>query len=105
MTGKVAKLPHTSESAELRELKHDLLHAYHILDADGQSSGIAGHLTARRPGERTFWSHRWGLGFDEVTAGDLIEADFSLSTVRGEGRVNPTLNIHTQIYEARPDVC
>lgn len=93
-----------ADSAELEALKRDLFHAYHILDADGQSSGIAGHLTARRPGARTFWSHRWGLGFDEVSYDDLIEADFELATVTGEGRVNPTLNIHTQIYEARPEV-
>lgn len=92
------------DAAALRALKRDLLHAYHILDADGQSSGIAGHLTARLPGQRRFWSHRWGLGFDEVTMDDLIEADFDLATLTGEGRVNPTLNIHTQIYEARPDV-
>lgn len=105
MPDKVTRLPRSAApDAELRDLKRDLLHAYHILDADGQSSGIAGHLTARLPGQRTFWSHRWGLGFDEVTMGDLIEADFDLTTVSGEGRVNPTLNIHTQIYEARPDV-
>lgn len=94
----------TAELSELDSLRRDLLHAYHVLDADGQSSGIAGHLTARLPGARTFWSHRWGLGFDEVTADDLIEADFELATISGDGRVNPTLNIHTQIYEARPDV-
>jgi len=94
----------TAEAGGLAALKRDLLFAYHILDADGQSSGIAGHLTARLPGARTFWSHRWGLGFDEVTADDLIEADFELATISGEGRVNPTLNIHTQIYEARPDI-
>jgi len=93
-----------AETSDIERLRRDLLFAYHILDADGQSSGIAGHLTARLPGARTFWSHRWGLGFDEVAAGDLIEADFELATVSGEGRVNPTLNIHTQIYEARPDV-
>jgi L-fuculose-phosphate aldolase len=105
MPDKVTRLQRSAvPGAELRDLKRDLLHAYHILDADGQSSGIAGHLTARLPGQRTFWSHRWGLGFDEVTMGDLIEADFNLATVSGEGRVNPTLNIHTQIYEARPDV-
>lgn len=101
---KVAQFSPRGDSPELRELKHDLLHAYHILDADGQSSGIAGHLTARLPGQRSFWSHRFGLGFEEVTAADLIEADFELRTVSGEGRVNPTLNIHTQIYEVRPDV-
>ncbi|WP_203076278.1 class II aldolase/adducin family protein [Falsiroseomonas ponticola] len=85
-------------------LKHDLLHAYHILDADGQASGIAGHLTARLPGADCFWSHQWGVGFDEVRADGLIEADFDLRTTRGQGRVNPTLHIHTRIYRARPDV-
>lgn len=85
-------------------LKHDLLHAYHILDADGQASGIAGHLTARLPGGDRFWSHQWGVGFDEVRADGLIEADFDLNTTRGQGRVNPTLHIHTRIYRARPDV-
>jgi L-fuculose-phosphate aldolase len=85
-------------------LKHDLLHAYHILDADGQASGIAGHLTARLPGADRFWSHQWGVGFDEVRADGLIEADFDLRTTRGQGRVNPTLHIHTRIYRARPDV-
>ena len=87
-----------------RLLKSDLLHAYHILDADGQASGIAGHLTARLPGADRFWSHQWGVGFDEVRAEGLIEADFDLNTIRGEGRVNPTLHIHTRIYRARPDV-
>ncbi|WP_431283471.1 class II aldolase/adducin family protein [Humitalea sp. 24SJ18S-53] len=85
-------------------LRDDLLHAYHILDADGQASGIAGHLTARLPGADRFWSHRWGVGFDEVRADGLIEADFDLKTLRGEGRVNPTLHIHTRIYRTRPDV-
>lgn len=89
--------------AEAR-LRHDLLHAYHILDADGQASGIAGHLTARLPGADRFWSHRWGVGFDEVRAEGLLEADFDLRTTRGEGVVNPTLHIHTRIYRARPDV-
>jgi L-fuculose-phosphate aldolase len=87
-----------------RLLKQDLLHAYHILDADGQASGIAGHLTARLPGADRFWSHQWGVGFDEVRADGLIEADFDLKTTRGSGRVNPTLHIHTRIYRARPDV-
>jgi L-fuculose-phosphate aldolase len=86
------------------QLRNDLLHAYHILDADGQASGIAGHLTARLPGADRFWSHQWGVGFDEVRAEGLIEAHFDLRTLRGKGRVNPTLHIHTRIYRARPDV-
>ena len=93
-----------TEAEAERRLRDDLLHAYHILDADGQASGIAGHLTARLPGAARFWSHEWGIGFDEVRADGLIEADFNLDTIRGKGRVNPTLHIHTRIYMARPDV-
>ncbi len=88
----------------LHALKQDLVYAFHILERAGQGSGIAGHLTARLPGARTFWSHQWKQGFDDVAYEDLIEADFELNTVTGSGRVNPTLHIHTRIYLARPDV-
>ncbi len=91
-------------AAAIDSLKQDMVYAYHILDRAGQGSGIAGHLTARLPGEETFWTHQWHQGFDEVEYGDLIEGDFELKTMSGKGRVNPTLHIHTRIYLARPDV-
>ncbi len=93
---------HTSP---LQALLHDLVHAFQILAMDGQGSGISGHLTARLPGARTFWSIPYGHGFEEATADALIESDFDLRTVTGTLPCNPTLNIHTEIYEARPDVC
>ncbi|ANC80603.1 class II aldolase/adducin family protein [Pseudomonas putida] len=89
----------------LSKLIHDLVHAFQILAMDGQGSGISGHLTARLPGAKTFWSIPYGFGFEEATADDLIESDFDLRTVTGTLPCNPTLNIHTEIYEARPDVC
>lgn len=89
----------------LQELLHDLVHAFQILAMDGQGSGISGHLTARLPGARTFWSIPYGYGFEEATADALIESDFDLRTVTGTLPCNPTLNIHTEIYEARPEVC
>jgi L-fuculose-phosphate aldolase len=92
------------DEAVLETLKDDLLHGFHILDQAGQGTGIAGHLTSRLPGAETFWAHQWRLGFDEVTAGDLVEADFELRTVQGNGTCNPTLHIHTQVYRARPDI-
>ncbi len=82
----------------------DLVCGFHVLDLDGQGAGLAGHLTARRPGERVMWGHRFGLFFGEVTRRTLVQADFDLRTLTGEGRVNPTLHIHTEIYRARPDV-
>lgn len=89
----------------LHDLLHDLVHAFQILAMDGQGSGISGHLTARLPGARTFWSIPYGYGFEEATADELIESDFELRTVTGTLPCNPTLNIHTEIYKARPEVC
>jgi len=85
-------------------LKRELLLAFHILDLAGQKSGIAGHLTARQPGQDAFWCHSHGLGFDEVRAGGLNCADLDLARRTGSGRIGPSLAIHAAIYRARPDV-
>jgi L-fuculose-phosphate aldolase len=95
----------TNQTDALNTLVHDLVHAFQILAMDGQGSGISGHLTARLPGARTFWSIPYGYGFEEATADELIESDFELRTVTGTLPCTPTLNIHTEIYENRPDVC
>ena len=89
---------------ELAALLRELVVGYHVLDHDGQSSGVAGHLSARLPGVQTFWSHRFGLMFGEVGATELLEADFELNVLSGEPPINPTMHIHTRIYLARPDV-
>jgi L-fuculose-phosphate aldolase len=96
--------PAIQPESELQTLQTDLLHGFHILDQAGQGTGIAGHLTARLPGTSTFWANQWGLGFDEIGIDDLVESDFELRTVSGNGNCNPTLHIHTQIYRARPDI-
>lgn len=85
-------------------LRRELLAAYHILDLHGQNAGIAGHLTARLPGDDRFWCHGYGQGFEEVRAGDLHQADMDLRVLAGPGRINPSLVIHAGLYRARPDV-
>lgn len=85
-------------------LRRELLLAFHILDLNGQNSGIAGHLTARHAGASSFWCHGYGQGFDEVRAGDLHHADFDLRILAGRDRISPSLSIHGAIYRARPDV-
>jgi L-fuculose-phosphate aldolase len=95
----------TSPNQDLQTLLRDLVHAFQVLAMDGQGSGISGHLTARLPGAKTFWSIPYGYGFEEAAADELIESDFNLKTVTGTLPCNPTLNIHTEIYEARPEVC
>lgn len=97
-------MTHPLHSTAQQNLVHDLVYAFQILAMDGQGSGISGHLTARLPGTRRFWTIPYGHGFEEAAADELIECDFDLRTVTGSARCNPTLNIHTEIYEARPDV-
>lgn len=93
-----------TETQALDALLRDLITGYHVLDHDGQASGVAGHLSARLPGASTFWSHRFGLTFGEIGRGELLEADFELNVISGEPPINPTMHIHTRLYLARPDV-
>ena len=104
MNETIRKFAPRTDGPELAALKHDLLCAFHVLHRAGQGSGVAGHLTARLPGAETFWTHKWGMAFEEVTPADLQEADFELNVVTGTEAINPTLHIHTRLYKARPDV-
>jgi L-fuculose-phosphate aldolase len=75
-----------------------------ILAAEGHDSGLAGQATAR--GERlgTYYMLRFGLGFDEITAGNVLLVDDDLSVLEGEGMVNPSNRFHLWIYRAKPAV-
>lgn len=81
----------------------DFLAGFAILDADGQNSGIAGHLTARIAGSDQLLGHRYGLAFDEVTPAAVRVADFSLEAAK-RGEVSPSLAFHVALYRARPDI-
>lgn len=85
------------------DLQRDLLLGFHVLAEEGQDSGIAGHLTARVPGEERLLGHRYGHAFDEVRAADILEADFDLDTGTDD-RVSPSLAFHVSLYRARPDI-
>jgi len=84
-------------------LRQDVLTAFHVLDAEGQNSGIAGHVSARVPEAERILGHSYGLAFDEVTADEIREDSFALEAA-GPGGVSPSLAFHVSIYRARPDV-
>lgn len=88
--------------APIFQLREELLTAFHVLHTEGQNSGIAGHVSARVPGERIL-GHAYGLAFDEVRAEDICEDGFDLASA-GPGGVSPSLAFHVAIYRARPDV-
>ncbi|WP_123029567.1 aldolase [Mycolicibacterium stellerae] len=74
-----------------------------LFDA-GHDSGLAGQITARGDHTATYLTQRLGLGFDEVTAGNLLLVDEDLNVLDGDGMANPANRFHSWIYRARPDV-
>jgi L-fuculose-phosphate aldolase len=74
-----------------------------LFDA-GHDSGLAGQITARAEEPGTYYTQRLGLGFDEITAGNLLLVDEDLTVLDGNGMANPANRFHSWIYRARPDV-
>ncbi|CAJ1587502.1 aldolase [[Mycobacterium] wendilense] len=74
-----------------------------LFDA-GHDSGLAGQITARAEAPGTYYTQRLGLGFDEITAGNLLLVDEDLNVLDGTGMANPANRFHSWIYRARPDV-
>jgi L-fuculose-phosphate aldolase len=85
-------------------IKQKLALACRILAAEGHDSGLAGQLTARGPKPGTYYMLRFGLGLDEIAAGNLLLVDGDLNVLEGEGMPNPSNRFHLWIYRARPAV-
>ena len=98
-------------------LRVDLALCYRVVAHYGLTDLIYTHISARVPGtEDRFLLNRMGIGFDEMTAADLVEVGCAAppedapgpeETLGGttEGRVNRAGHtIHSAILMARPDV-
>lgn len=78
-----------------------------ILAKEGHESGLAGQVTALGENPRTWWSLKFGLGFEEATGEQMVQVDDDLNPVPGQGaggRANPGVRFHIWIYRNRPDV-
>ena len=75
-----------------------------ILFDGGHDSGLAGQITARADAPDRYFTQRLGLGFDEITASNLLLVDEDLRVQEGGGMPNPANRVHSWIYRARPDV-
>jgi L-fuculose-phosphate aldolase len=85
-------------------IQQKLALACRILAMEGHDSGLAGQLTTRGPRPGTYYMLRFGLGLDEITAGNLLLVDDDLNVIAGEGMPNPSNRFHLWIYRARPAV-
>jgi L-fuculose-phosphate aldolase len=75
-----------------------------ILAAEGHDSGLAGQVSTRGQQPGTYYMLRFGLGFDEIDAENLLLVDDDLNVLEGEGMPNPSNRFHLWIYRARPHV-
>lgn len=74
-----------------------------ILAREGHESGLAGQVTALGEKPNTWWTLKFGLGFEEATTERMVLVDEDLKPLSG-GRANPGVRFHVWIYRKRPDV-
>lgn len=74
-----------------------------ILAREGHESGLAGQVTAAGEKPGTWWTLKFGLGFEEATAENMVLVDEDLRPLSG-GRANPGVRFHVWIYRQRADV-
>ncbi len=75
-----------------------------ILFEGGHDSGLAGQITCRAEEPGTYYTQQLGLGFDEISASNLLRVDEDLKVLQGQGMANPANRFHSWVYRARPDV-
>src|SRR5215469_15973100 len=78
--------------------------ACRILAAEEHGSALAGQLTVRGEAPGTYWTMRFGLGLDEISADNLLLVDDDLNVVEGDGMPNPSNRFHLWIYRQKPAV-
>jgi L-fuculose-phosphate aldolase len=84
-------------------LKRKVAQAYQVLHMEGLAEDtIRGHITAKSYDGRIFIKP-WRLGFEEVTAKNLLGVDLEGNLVEGKGRLHTELAIHLGIYQGRKD--
>jgi ribulose-5-phosphate 4-epimerase/fuculose-1-phosphate aldolase len=85
-------------------IRRELAAVYRICDKLGLNEGVCNHLSAILPGEPfRFLVIRYGLGWDEVTAENLVACDQHGNIVAGEGPVETTaIKIHAAVHLSDP---
>lgn len=90
-----------------QQVRIDLAAAYRLAALAGWVDTVYTHLSAVVPGEKgVYLINEFGLGFDEVTASNLVKVNLRGDVVDGSQRqVNPTgFTIHGAVHAASPEV-
>lgn len=78
--------------------------ASRVLGGAGLDDFIWGHASVRDPEGRGAWLKRSGIGLSEITPDDVQLVSRTGEVLQGFGDRHIEYPIHTEIYEARPDV-
>jgi len=101
----VAAVTRQMDEAEW-QVRLDLACAYRLAHHFGYDDLVWNHISARVPGrEDHFLINPLGLGFEEITASNLVKIDLEGRVVEGDAQINYTgFVIHGAIHRARHDV-
>lgn len=80
--------------------------AYRLTHLFGMTTLVYNHITARVPGTHDqFLINEFGLGYNEITASNLVKIDLDGRVLEGSPRINlPGYVIHSAVHAARHDV-
>lgn len=86
--------------------KQRLAAALRVFARLGYDIGVAGHITARDPGDPDlFWVNPFGVAFAHIRPADLLLVSHEGRVVLGDGVLNTAaFRIHAHVHAARPDV-
>jgi ribulose-5-phosphate 4-epimerase/fuculose-1-phosphate aldolase len=98
--------PARSVDDERQYRKERLAGALRMIARHGMNHGVAGHITARDPGDPDcFWVNPLAKNFATMTVDDLLLVDDQGDVLEGEGTLNlAAFAIHSRIHRARPEV-
>ncbi len=88
------------------EIRKNLAAAYRVLAHMGMDNLTYTHLSARVPGQDSFYIYPFGYLYSEVTPASLLHVNFEGEVLEGSPRhYNPTgYALHSAIYRARPEL-
>jgi L-fuculose-phosphate aldolase len=92
-------------NAALRRELDKLAQGARILDMQGHSDRVFGHVALRDPDGRGFWLKRHQISLGEVYDWrDFVLVDWSGKKIFGDGARHSEWPIHAEIFKARPEV-
>jgi ribulose-5-phosphate 4-epimerase/fuculose-1-phosphate aldolase len=100
LEGHAGRSEHASSDEELRA---EVVLGGRVLHASGLSDLVWGHVSRRDPEGRGVWMKASGLGFEEVTASDVLLVADDGRILVGDRPRHSEYPIHTELLRARQD--